>query len=120
MKKSTYWIIWSLVVIIINIGVIPIAGFSLFTVTEGTSIFSVDYLVAFLIILFANIASIQLFISSRKQDQKSFLLGLILVVIEVCAFILIINVAAPFSVCITMVAISVVGAIVLLVKSFIR
>lgn len=82
MQKSMYWIIWSLVFIIINIGAFPIAIFSLFGTAEGTSIFSLDYLIAFFIIVLANLISIQLFISSRSQDQKGFLFGLIIAIIR--------------------------------------
>lgn len=120
MKKSMYWIIWSLAFIVINIGIFPIAAFSLFGTAEGTSIFSLDYLIAFSIIILANIISIQLFVSSRRQDQKSFLFGLILAIIEACSFVLLINSNIDFPTCITLASISIVGAIILLIKSFVR
>lgn len=111
MNKLIYWIIWSLVFISINIGAFPIAAFSLFGTSEETSIFSLDYLLAFSIIVLANIISIQLLISLRKKDQKGFLLGLIFAILEVCSFILISTALA---------AISIVGAVVLLIKSIKR
>lgn len=115
MKKLIYWIIWSLVFIVINIEALLIANFSLFGTAEGTSIFSLDYLIAFGIIVLANIISIQLFISSRKQDQKSFLFGLVIAIIQVCAFVILFS-----KIGITLAAISIIGAATLLIKSIIR
>lgn len=120
MKKTTYGIIWGLVFIVINMGAFPIALFSLFGTSEGTSIFSLDYLIAFSIVLLANIITIQLFISFRKQNQKDFLFGLMIAIIEVCSFVFFINGNMDFSICLTLAAISVVGAILLLIKSLIR
>ena len=117
MNKLMSWIIWGLVLIVINMGAFPIALFSLFGTAEGTSIFSIDYLIAFSIMLLANIVTIQLFIAARRQDQKGFLFGLIFAIMEVCAFVLFIYTGAAFSLCLTLVIISIVGASVLLVTS---
>lgn len=119
MKKAISWIIWSLVFVSINIGAFPIAAFSLFGTSEGTSIFSLDYLIAFSIIILANIITIQLFISLRKQDRKGFSFGLIFAILEVCSFILFIN-AAETSISITLATISIVGAVLLLINSIKR
>lgn len=119
MKKTMYWIIWGLALIAINIGAVPIAMFSLFGTAEGTSIFSIDYLIAFSIVVLANLISIQLLIALRKQDQKGFLFGLVIAIIEVSSFVLFIN-SVDFSICIALAAISIVGAIILLIKSIIR
>jgi hypothetical protein len=119
MKKTMYWIIWGLALVVINLGAIPIALFSLFGTPEGTSIFSVDYLIAFSIFLLANIVSIQLFIAARRQDMKGFLFGLLLAIIEAISFVLFIN-TVDFWVCFILAMIGVVGAAVLLIKSFIR
>lgn len=115
MKKSMYWIIWSLVFVSINIGAFPIAAFSLFGTSEETSIFSLDYLIAFSIIVLPNIISVQLLISLRKQDQKGFLVGLIFAILEVCSFILFVSTFETL-ISIPLVAISIVGAVVLLIK----
>lgn len=115
MKKSIYWIIWTLVFIVINIEALLIANFSLFGTAAGTSIFSLDYLIAFAIIVLPNIISIQLFISSRKQDQTNFLFGLVIAIIQMCSFVIIFN-----KIGITLVAISIVAAAILLIKSIIR
>ena len=119
MKKTMYWIIWGLALVVINLGAIPIALFSLFGTAEGTSIFSVDYLVAFSIILLANIVSIQLFIAARRQDMKGFLLGLLFAIIEAISFVLFLN-TVDFWSCFISAMVGVVGAAVLLIKSFIR
>lgn len=116
MKKSMNWMIWGLVLIVINMGAFPIALFSLFGTAEGTSIFSLDYLIAFLIVLLANIVTIQLFVSIRRQNQKTFLIGLILAIIEISAFVLFIYSGTNFTVCVTLVLISIIGAAVLLFK----
>lgn len=120
MKKSMYWVIWSLVFVVINIPAFLIANFSLFGTAEGTSIFSLDFLIAFAIIVLANIITIQLFISSLRQDQKGFLFGLVIAIVEVCSFVLLFIGNIDFSICITLAAISIVGAATLLIKSFIR
>ena len=120
MKKAIYWMIWGLTLAAINVGAFPIAVFSLFGTVEGTSIFSIDYLIAFSIILFANIIPFQLFISIRKQDQEGFLFGLILAIIEVCSFVLLINSTVAFSICLALAAISTIGGAILLIRSFIR
>ncbi|WP_050616406.1 hypothetical protein [Bacillus testis] len=117
MKKSMYWMIWILALIVINIGAIPLALFSLFDTAEGTSIFSLDYLIAFSIIVLANLITIHLFISARKQDQKGFLSGLVIVIIEACSFVLFIYSMGAFSISAVLAAISVVGAVILLIKS---
>ena len=116
MNKLMYWIIWSLVLIVINMGAFPIAMFSLFGTVEGTSIFSLDYLIAFSIMLLANIVTIQLFVSIREQNQKTFLIGLVLAIIEACAFVLFIFTGTEFSVSLALVLISIIGAFVLLFK----
>ena len=116
MKKTINWIIWSLVLIVINMGAFPIALFSLFGTAEGTSIFSLDYLIAFLIMLLANIVTIQLFVSIRKQKQKAFLIGLVLAIIEICGFVLFIYTGTDFMICLALVLISIIGAAVLLGK----
>ena len=116
MNKFMYWIIWSLVLIVINIGAFPIAMFSLFGTAEGTSIFSLDYFIAFSIMLLANIVTIQLFVSARKQNQKTFIIGLVLAIIEACAFLLFIFTGTEFAVCLALVLVSIIGAFVLLIK----
>ncbi|MFJ7746857.1 hypothetical protein [Peribacillus sp. NPDC097295] len=120
MKKTIYGVIWGLVLIVINMGAFPIALFSLFGTSEGTSIFSLDYLIAFSIVLLANIITIQLFISFRRQNQKDFLIGLIIAIIEVCSFVLFINGNMDYSISLTLAALSVVGAILLLIRSRFR
>ncbi|WP_042347643.1 hypothetical protein [Bacillus massiliigorillae] len=118
MNKLIYWIIWTLVVITINIGAFPIALFSLFATQEGTSIFSIDYLIAFSIILVANVLSIQLFIAARRQNQKRFIIGLVAAVIQVIAIMLFMN--TSFTASIPLAGLSVLTGIVLLVRSIIK
>ena len=65
MKKSMYWIILGLVLVVVNLAAIPISSFSLFGADEGTSIFSIDYLMAFAILVIPNIVTISLFISAK-------------------------------------------------------
>ncbi len=120
MKKAVYWMIWTLVLVAINIIAFPIALFSIFGTAEGTSIFSIDYLIAFSIILLANIISVQLFIAIRKQDQNGFLIGLVLAIMEVGSFVLLINSTADFMVCLALAAVSMIGGVILLIRSFVR
>ncbi len=121
MKKSTYWIIWGLVLVIINLCAFPLSAFSLFVTPEGTSIFSMDYLIAFAILFIPNIVMISLFVSAKKENLKEFLIGLGLAVIEVIAMIIIILYTsasfASFVVCAVLIGPCAVGGIILLVKS---
>lgn len=114
MKKLVYWIIWSLVVITINIGAIPIAAFSLFGTAEGTSIFSVDYLIAFLIVVVANIVTVQLFIAIRNDNKNAFLIGLIIAILQITAIILLINTVSA-TLCIILAVVSIISAMILLI-----
>ena len=118
-RSIYYWGIWVIALICINLGGIPIALFSLFGTPSGTSIFSLDYFIAFSIFLLSNIPVIQLFFALWKKDQKSFVCGLIFAIIEVCSFILFVN-SVNFQISLILAIIGVLGAAVLLIKSFIR
>ena len=87
MKKSAYWFIFAVVLVLINLSAIPLALFSLFDTQSGTSIFSIDYLIAFTILLIPNIVTISLFVSVRKGHVKSFFVGLVLAMIEVITMV---------------------------------
>ena len=117
MKKSLYLFIWVLVVIVVNMGAFPIAMFSLFGTPEGTSIFSLDYLMAFIIVFLANIVSIQIFVAMRKNNKTGFLAGVAFAILESLAFLLFITTGAGFGICVALALISVIGASVLLVKN---
>lgn len=88
MYKATYWIIWGLMLISVNLGAIPIAIFSLFATAEGTSIISVDYLLAAVILLVSNIISVQLFMAAKRQNQKYFLIGFVICLTQLTSFTL--------------------------------
>ena len=90
MKKSMYWMILGLVLVVINLGAIPISVFSLFGTTEGTSIFSIDYLVAFSILFIPNIVTISLFVSAKKENVTAFFIGVVLAIVEVVVMMIII------------------------------
>jgi hypothetical protein len=115
MKQVLSWILWILVLVSINIGAFPIAAFSLFGTSEGTSIFSVDYFIVFAIMLVANIVTIQLFMSLRKNDQKGILLGCIFAIMEVVSLMLFITTDVSY-VYIPLVIVSVLGAAILLIR----
>ncbi|WP_026022087.1 hypothetical protein [Kurthia massiliensis] len=115
MKQVLSWILWVLVLVSVNVGAFPIAAFSLFGTSEGTSIFSIDYFVAFAIMLMANIVTIQLFLSLRKNDQKGVLLGGIFAIMEVVALLLFITTDAS-SIYIPLAIVSILGATILLIR----
>ena len=83
MEKSMNWIISSLVLVVINLAAIPISAFSLFGTAEGTSIFSIDYLIAFTILVVPNIVTISLFISAKKENVTEFFIGVGLAIAQV-------------------------------------
>ncbi|MFJ7936274.1 hypothetical protein [Sporosarcina sp. NPDC096371] len=76
MNKTIQWIIWALALVAINIPTILMASFSLFGTAEGTSIFSVDYLIAAGILLLGNIIILQLFLAIHKGHYQGFVIGL--------------------------------------------
>ena len=88
MKKSAYWFIFAVVLVLINLSAVPLALVSLFDTQSGTSIFSIDYLIAFTILLIPNIVTISLFVSVRKGYEKCFLAGLALAIVEVIAMVI--------------------------------
>ncbi|KEK10908.1 hypothetical protein EP18_14775 [Lysinibacillus sphaericus] len=91
MNKAIQYVIWFLVLIVINLSAIQIASFSLFTTQEGTSIFSLDYLMAFGVIIVTNLITIQLLLAIRKKHQKGFMIGLIVGVLQAISLYLLIN-----------------------------
>ncbi|GKV67417.1 MULTISPECIES: hypothetical protein [Sporosarcina] len=82
MNKTVQWIIWVLALIAINLPAISFASFALFGTSEGTSLFSIDYLIAALIVMLANVINLQLFIVIKRNHYKGFIYGLILAVME--------------------------------------
>lgn len=114
MNKTIQWIIWGLALVAINIPTILIAAFSLFATTEGTSIFSVDYLIVIGILILANIIMIQLFLAIRKGHFKGFVFGLSVVVAQAIGLYLIVN--TYFIVGAIIVGLSILAAIILLFK----
>lgn len=89
MNKTVQWIIWVLALVAINIPTILMASFSLFGTAEGTSIFSVDYLIAAGILLLGNIIIIQLFLAIRKGRSQGFIYGLTVAVAQTIGLYLI-------------------------------
>lgn len=89
MNKPVQWIIWVVALVAINIPTILIASFSLFGTAEGTSIFSVDYLIAAGILLLGNIIILQLFLAIRKNRYQAFVYGLSVTVAQAIGFYLI-------------------------------
>ncbi|WP_019242512.1 MULTISPECIES: hypothetical protein [Bacillus] len=114
MNKFLYYLIWAIAFIALNITTIPVAFFSLFA---STTIFSIDGFLALLIILIPNIAIIQLWVSIRQQNIKFFVIGLILIMIEIASFLLLIY-AYIFVLPVILFSVSLLLAITLLVLSF--
>ena len=118
MKKSMYWSIWGLVLVIINLSTIPIALFSLFGTAEGTSIFSIDYLIAFAILFIPNIVTISLFVSAKKENLTEFFIGVGLAIVEVIAMVSIFfDILESIMLCAVLIGLCGIGGIILIVKS---
>lgn len=114
MNKPIQYIIWSLIFTVVNLSAIQIASFSLFTTKEGTSIFSLDYLIAFAILLVANFTTIQLFLAIRKSHQKELIIGLIIAALQAIGlYILIYTTMFNFGLILSVISIS--AALVLLI-----
>ncbi|MFE6169353.1 hypothetical protein ACFVP8_16005 [Viridibacillus arvi] len=112
MNKTMQWIIWILTMIVINLSAFLIASFSLFGTQEGTSIFSLDYAIAFGIIVVANIITTQLYLAIRKGDQKGFVYGLFVVLIQAISLFMLTNTIIKLS--FILISISILAAMVLL------
>lgn len=118
MKKSMYWIILGLVLVVVNLAAIPISSFSLFGTDEGTSIFSIDYLMAFAILVIPNIVTISLFISAKKENVTEFFIGVGLAIVEVIAMTSIIfSILESVMLVTVLIVFCAVGGIILIVKS---
>lgn len=118
MKKQMYWIIFGLVLVIINLGVIPISVFSLFGTEEGTSIFSLDYLIAFTILFIPNIITISLLVSAKKQNLIEFFIGVGLAIGQsVVLMCVLFGMVESIMLVVVMIGLCAVGGIILIVKS---
>ena len=116
MKKSFYWLLSGLALIVINLATAPIALFSLFGTVSGTSIFSVDYLIAFAIMCIPNIVTISLFVSAKKQHANAFFTGLGLSVVEAIALVTLVFNLDFIIPCVIIVALCAMGGLALIVK----
>lgn len=115
MNKTAQWIIWLLALVAINIPTILMASFSLFGTAEGTSIFSVDYLIAAGILFLGNIIIIQLFLTIRKGRYQGFIFGLSVAVAQAIGLYLIVMVYVTAGLIIM--GVSILAAIGLLIKA---
>ncbi|MER2109187.1 MAG: hypothetical protein ABS949_19860 [Solibacillus sp.] len=77
-----------IIALAINACAVPLAAFSLFGTPEGTSLFSVDYLIAAVIQLAPNIIVLQLIIALRKNKQPLVIAGWLVAIAEVILFFL--------------------------------
>ena len=91
MNKTVMIVLTILATVAVNVGAIPLAFFSLFGTAEGTSIFSIDYLIFTLILVLANLIVVQLFMAIKKDKKQLFAYGLIVAIIEVVFFVLFYN-----------------------------
>lgn len=118
MKKPMYWIILGLVLVVINLAAIPISAFSLFGTAEGTSIFSIDYLIAFAILVIPNIVTISLFVSAKKENVTEFFIGVGLAIVEVITMTSILfGILESIMLVAVLIGLCAVGGIILIVKS---
>jgi len=96
---------------------VPLALFSLFDTLSGTSIFSIDYLIAFTTLFIPNILTISLFVLVKKENLIGFLIGLMLTVVEVIAMVIIFLTLEFTMLCTVLIILCAVGGITLTVKS---
>lgn len=119
MKKSMYWLIWVLMLVLINLLAVPCALLTLTTIPVGTSTSLIHYLIPIAFLFIPNIVTISLFVSVKKENVTAFFIGLALAVVEVTViasvFLGIIKSSMLLAVLIGLCAI---GGIILVVKSF--
>ena len=116
MKKFLYWLLSGLALIVINLAAAPIALFSLFGTVSGTSIFSVDYLIAFTIMFIPNIVTISLFVSAKKQHANAFFTGLGIAVLEAIALVTLVFNMELIIPCVVIVGLCAMGGLALILK----
>ncbi|MER1998220.1 MAG: hypothetical protein ABS882_00480 [Lysinibacillus sp.] len=114
MKKKSFVLLMALAM---NLGVYPVAAFSLFATPEGTGIWSADFLIAVLIMLAANIVVIQLLLAIRKNAQRLLTIGWILAFMQLLLFIFMYGGVLNLSVFLTMSVLVVAVAFILLVTT---
>lgn len=119
MKKSMYWLIWVLLLVLINLLAVPCAFLAFTTIPDGTSTSLIHYLIPFAFLFIPNIVMISLFVSAKKENATEFFIGIGLAIVEVTViasvFFGIIKSSILLAVLICLCAI---GGIILVVKSF--
>ncbi|KAA0955345.1 hypothetical protein FQ085_15575 [Planococcus sp. ANT_H30] len=113
MNKTIQWVIWAIVLVAINIPTISFASFSLFGTAEETRIFSMDYVIAGLVLILGNIIVIHLFLAIRRNHFLSFIYGLLVAVAEAVG--LYVFIGTFNAIFLTITGISIVAAIILLI-----
>lgn len=83
MKKSMYWLIWVLLLVLINLLAVPCAFLAFTTIPDGTSTSLIHYLIPFAFLFIPNIVMISLFVSAKKENATEFFIGIGLAIVEV-------------------------------------
>ncbi|MBD7986234.1 hypothetical protein H9649_16815 [Sporosarcina sp. Sa2YVA2] len=92
MNKTIQWVSFVLAAVAINIPAFLLASFTLFGTSEGTSIFSIDYAVAALIVILANGSIAALFLAINRNYARGFFYALVASVAEaICLYIVLVT-----------------------------
>ena len=96
MNKTLQWLFLIILALALNVLVVPMAAFSLFGTQEGTSIFSLDYLIAFLVWFVPNIIVIQLIIATKKSLDRERFIGYLFIGVQMILLFTVYSFSVPF------------------------
>ena len=116
MPKIIYHLIWAFLLISINLCVLPLSIYSLFVIERGTNITTIDYTLAFLIVILSNIITFQLFFAIKKTHKQNTILGIIVGILQIISFILFMHLFKIAG--ITLFLIAVFASVILIIKQW--
>ena len=98
MNKTFQWILTIAIGLVIISLACPIASFSLFGTAEGTSIFSIDYAIAFLLIIIPLLVVVLLAVATYRGVMQWVYVGYGLATVEMLVLAGLIFSSLPFTV----------------------
>ena len=116
MKKLIYHSIWILLLLSINLCALPISIYSLFILERGTNITTIDYTLAIFVLIASNFITFQLFFAIKKYKKQNVVLGMIVGLTQLIAFILFMHLYVMTGVILFF--LSIIAAVILIIKTW--
>ena len=98
MNKTIQWLLTIAITIVIITTAGLIASFSLFGTAEGTSFFSIDFLIAGLILIIPLLVVLLLIIAIRKENTPWVYRGFVLATLEMAVLAGLVYSSLPFTI----------------------